>query len=200
MRILILMGSPRHNGNTAELCKPFIQRLQELGAETDYVTLHDKKIKPCLACYSCQDIQGEYGCIQKDDMQEIVQHIIQADCIILATPIYSWYCTSEMKVLLDRHYGLNKFYGSANGSLWAGKCVGIIATHGYEGDYATGPFETGVERLCKHSALNYLGMYSVCDEDNIASFQTESAVSGARAFADRVIQLTADKLTQTHEI
>lgn len=92
-----------------------------------------------------------------------------------------------MKALLDRHYGLNKYYGSAEGSLWAGKKVGIIATHGYEGDYATEPFETGIKRLCKHSGLDYVGMYSVQDEDDLASFQTESAVAGAKAFADKLL-------------
>ena len=186
MNILILLGSPRLNGNTAELCKPFAERLRTLGARVDATALHTKKINPCLACYACQNVQGEYGCVQQDDMQEIAGQIIAADCIILATPIYSWYCTAEMKVLLDRHYGMNKFYGSATGSLWAGKYVGIIATHGYEGEYATGPFETGIKRLCEHSSLNYIGMYSVQDTDNIASFREESAVSGAEEFAETV--------------
>ena len=92
-----------------------------------------------------------------------------------------------MKSLLDRHYGLNKFYGSASGSLWAGKQVAILATHGYEGAYATDPFAMGVERLCKHSGLRYRGLYSVQDEDNLASFQTEAAVAGARAFARELL-------------
>lgn len=187
MNILILMGSPRLNGNTAELCKPFMEQLRTRGAEVKYIPLDNKQINPCRACYACQNVQGEYGCVQQDDMQEIVQDIISADCIVLATPIYSWYCTAKMKALLDRHYGLNKYYGSAEGSLWAGKKVGIIATHGYEGDYATEPFETGIKRLCKHSGLDYVGMYSVQDEDDLASFQTESAVAGAKAFADKLL-------------
>lgn len=183
MKVLILMGSPRLHGNTAELCKPFMQELEEKGAEVKYVTLADKKILPCRGCYACQNVQGEYGCVQKDDMNGIVENIVWADCIILATPIYAWYCTSEMKVVLDRHYGLNKYYGSAEGSLWEGKKVGIIATHGYEDAYATEPFETGMKRLCKHSNLQYIGMYSVRDTDDLASFQTQEAVQGAKAFA-----------------
>lgn len=188
MRILILMGSPRINGNTAELCKPFIARLRERGAEVSYIPVEKKKINPCLGCYACQDVEGEYGCVQKDDMQEIVREITAADCIVFATPIYSWYCPAKLKAVLDRHYGLNKFYGSAQGSLWAGKKAAIIATHGYEGDYATSPFETGIKRLCEHSGLEYIGMYSVQDEDNLASFRTESAVNGAREFADKLVQ------------
>lgn len=187
MKILILMGSPRVHGNTAELCKPFVQELEEQKAEVKYMVLELMNILPCKGCYACQDVQGEYGCVQKDDMYNIVENIIWADCIILATPIYAWYCTTKMKAVLDRHYGLNKYYGNCDGSLWAGKKVGIIATHGYEGAYATDPFETGVKRLCKHSALQYIGMYSVRDTDNKTSFQTKEAVEGAKAFARFVL-------------
>jgi hypothetical protein len=92
-----------------------------------------------------------------------------------------------MKALLDRHYGLNKFYGSAKGSLWEGKKVAIIATHGYESDYGAGPFELGIRRLCIHSNLDYLGMISVQDSDDLASFQTDEAKFNAKMFARKLI-------------
>ena len=187
MNFCILMGSMRADGNTAELLKPFMTELEGAGCGIEYITLHDKDIRPCVGCYACQHIDGEYGCVRNDDVGAIMDAIIRCDCFVLATPIYSWYCTAPMKALLDRHYGMNKYYGRASGSLWKGKKVAIIATHGYPAAYATEPFETGIVRLCKHSGLDYLGMYSVRDEDNLASFQTESAVSGARDFARRVI-------------
>lgn len=187
MNVLVLMGSPRLRGNTAELCKPLMEELSARGAAVRYVTLTDKNIKPCVGCYACQNVAGEYGCVQRDDMESVVAGILWADCIVLATPIYAWYCAAPMKNVLDRHYGLNKYYGSAEGSLWAGKKVAILATHGYEGAYATDPFEMGIRRLCKHSGLEYLGLYSVQDEDNLASFQTEAAVAGAKTFAGRIM-------------
>ena len=183
MKFLLLMGSPRLHGNTAELCKPFREELEQAGAQVRYVTLADKTIHPCKGCYACQNVEGAYGCVQQDDMQGIVSDILWAGCLVLATPIYSWYCTACMKAVLDRHYGLNKFYGSAKGSLWKGRGVAILATHGYEAAYACEPFETGVRRLCKHSDLHFAGLYSVRDEDDLASFQTPAAVEGARAFA-----------------
>lgn len=187
MNVLILMGSPRLRGNTAELCKPFIEELKAAGATVRYVTLADKDIKPCKGCYACQQVGGEYGCCQKDEMP--VDDILWADTIVLATPIYAWYCAAPMKNVLDRHYGFNKFYGSAEGSLWAGKKVAILATHGYDGAYATDPFEIGIQRLCKHSNLAYVGLYSVRDEDNLSSFQTPEAIAGAMAFARKVLGL-----------
>lgn len=183
--VLILMGSPRLQGNTAELCKPFLEELKEQGADVRYVTLADKNINPCRGCYACQEVNGEYGCSQKDDMP--VADILWADVIVLATPIYAWYCAAPMKNVLDRHYGFNKFYGSAEGALWAGKKIAILATHGYDRAYAADPFAMGVERLCRHSGLQYLGLYSVQDEDNLASFRTPEAIAGAKAFAREIL-------------
>lgn len=186
-KFCILMGSPRINGNTAELLKPFIQTLKDGGCEVRYITLWDKDIQPCKGCYACQHVEGRYGCIIKDDVEQIMNTIIECDCIVMATPIYTWYCTAPMKALLDRHYGLNKFYGRAEGSLWEGKQVAIVATHGYDAKYAAEPFEIGIQRLCEHSRLQYVGMYSVRDEDNLASFQTDSAIAGASDFASRLL-------------
>lgn len=189
MRFCVLMASPRLNGNTAELLKPFISELKINGVEVTYITLAEKNILPCKGCYACQNISDEYGCVQQDDAIEIMKEIIGCDCVVLATPIYSWYCTTPMKALLDRHFGLNKFYGSAKGSLWKGKKVAIIATHGYDVEYGAGPFQTGIKRLCEHSNLEYMGMYSIRDEDDLASFQTEEAINGARDFAQRLLEI-----------
>lgn len=188
MKFLIIMGSPRLQGNTAELLKPFSARLKENGAVVECISLAEKKILPCTSCYFCQNVQGTYGCVQKDDVSDIMDRIISADCIVLATPIYTWYCTSQMKALLDRHYGLNKYYGTATGSLWAGRSLALITTHGYKADYANSPFEEGIKRLCEHSKLKYRGLYSVRDMEHIKAFQTPAAVSGAAAFADRLMK------------
>ena len=187
MKVLLLMGSPRLHGNTAELCKYFMEELQANNAEIRYVELDNMQIHTCKACYACQNVEGAYGCVQKDDMIPLAESILWADAIVLATPIFSWYCTASMKAVLDRHYGFNKYYGSAQGCLWEGKQVAIIATHGYQAAYATEPFETGIQRLCAHSKLQYVGMYSVRDRDNLASFQTAEAVDGAKAFARKLL-------------
>lgn len=184
MRACILMGSPRLNGNTAELCKPFIEELKTNHTEVEYITLHDKKISPCLGCYRCQHVAGEYGCCQRDDMQSIVDSIIKADLLVFATPVHTWQATAPMKAVMDRMYGLNKFYGSApREKLNEGQSYALIATCGYDLDFGAGLLDEALRRWCIHSALTYLGMYAVRDEDNLASFQTEQAVCGAKAFA-----------------
>lgn len=188
MKVCIINGSPRRNGNTAELLKPFRERLLQLGTEIDDIFLKDYKVRPCLGCYACQNISGEYGCVQKDDAEEIWRQIGETDLLVLATPIYSWYCTAEMKALMDRHYALNKYYGSGQGQLIPRLSVALLTTHGYKDEYANEPFETGIRRLCKHCHWDYLGRYSARDIDGISDMQTEEAMEGARRFADELLQ------------
>lgn len=113
MKVCILMGSPRPNGNTASLLKPFVSELKKYNAEIYEIDLHSKSIKPCTGCGVCQDIPDAFGCPQEDDVQYIFDAILAADIFVLATPIYSWYCTPPMKAMLDRLvYGMNKYYGN----------------------------------------------------------------------------------------
>ncbi len=191
MKICILNGSPRLNGNTAELLKPFLEELAAVGAETTLYTLASMHVAPCKGCYHCQDIQDEYGCFQQDDMHKIAKAMQESDLIVLATPIYTWFCTSELKAVLDRMFGLAKYYRTAKGNLVEGKRIAILATHGYDAAYAADPFVIGIQRMCEHYHLQYDGMFSVRDVDDIASFQTKQATSGARDFARYLLQKKA---------
>ncbi|MDD4335600.1 MAG: flavodoxin family protein, partial [Desulfotomaculaceae bacterium] len=157
MKICILTGSPRENGNTASLIKPFVDELGKYKTEICMLDLHKKTIKPCLACRECQDVFHGFGCPQKDDMQAIFDAVLEADIFILATPIYSWYCTPSMKAALDRLvYGMNKYYGRTGrkACLWENKKCAILATCGYPIEKGADLFEQGIKRYCKHSKLD----------------------------------------------
>lgn len=188
MKICILNGSPRLNGNTAELLKPFMEELTNAGATVDNQTLAKLRIASCKGCYHCQDVPEVYGCKQADDMEVVANSILASDLIVLATPIYTWFCTTELKSVLDRFYGFAKYYRSAKGNLVEGKRVAILATHGYDASYAADPFVIGIQRMCEHYHMHYDGMFSVRDVDNLASFQTKKAQSGAREFARYLLQ------------
>ncbi|BCN29001.1 flavodoxin family protein [Anaeromicropila herbilytica] len=190
MKILVLMGSPRKNGYTATLLKPFLTELEMKGAEVKTIFLYDKKIAPCLECCQCQDKLGEYGCSIQDDMYDISDEILKADCIILASPIFIWYCTAPMKAMLDRIYGLHKYYGKQRGpSLLEGKMCGIIATCGYDLEYGISPFEDGIKRFCEHFKIKYIGKAAVQrkDSDELEKFETEDLKKTAVDFAEKVI-------------
>ncbi|HYF81553.1 MAG TPA: flavodoxin family protein [Clostridia bacterium] len=188
MRICILFGSLRENSNTGLLLQPFIEELKRLGAEIDFISLKDKHIEPCTACWTCQNIFEEPGCPKKDDMNILYEAVLKSDCIIFASPIYSWYCTPPMKAVMDRLvYGMNKYYGDTEGPcLWEGKKCALVTTCGYEIEDGAGVFEEGMRRYSKHSNLQYLGKLAVQDIDGKSYFQNESAVNAAKEFAVKV--------------
>lgn len=191
MKIVVFMGSPRKNGCTATLLKPFLAELSNSGAEVKTISLYDKKINPCLECYKCQDILDEYGCSIKDDMYDISDELLKADCFILASPIYIWYCTAPMKAMLDRLYGLHKYYGKQRGSsLLEGKKCGIIATCGYDPEYGISPFEDGVKRFCRHFKIEYIGKAAVQRNpgDSEEKFETGKSKEIAVNFAEQVLR------------
>lgn len=188
MKYLILMGSPRHKGNTIELLKPFMDELSLNNIQHELIWLYDKNIKPCIACRNCQKDWTIFGCPIKDDAQEIFDKIIECDAIILATPIYSWFCTPPMKSLLDRMvYGMNKYYGDEKGpSLWAGKRLALITTCGYRPEKGTDLFEEGIKRYCKHSQLKYEGMLVERHLGYNTEFITDEKQENARLFARKL--------------
>ena len=194
MKILVFMGSPRKNGNTATLLKPFVSELENKGADVKTIFLFEKKIAPCLECYQCQNILGEYGCSIKDDMYEIADEILWADCFILASPIFIWFCTAPMKAMLDRLYGLHKYYGEKRGpSLLEGKKCGIIATCGYDLEYGISPFEDGIKRFCRHFKIKYIGKSAVQDNEGggVEKFGSDNSKKIAVSFAEKVLSYGA---------
>lgn len=102
MKLVLFMGSPRKNGNTAALAAPFLEECGQLGVEAETVWLYDKTILPCLGCKTCQDRTDGLGCVQEDDMADLFGAMERSDTIVLATPIYGWFCTAPMKALMDR--------------------------------------------------------------------------------------------------
>lgn len=185
MKLCILLGSPRKNGNTAALVTEFEQECGRLGIETETVWLYDKKILPCLGCMSCQDHAEGPGCVQEDDFAPLLNCMVNSDGVVFATPVYSWYCTVPMKSLIDRTvYAGNKNYGLARGvHLLEGKCVAGISTCGYPAEKGVDLWEQGLRRFCKHSRMNYMGMFCRRDMGRDIPFMNEERSSAVRDFA-----------------
>lgn len=190
MNVTILLGSPRKEGNTNALLKPFLEELQAAGNQVELFRLYDLKLEGCHACRSCQQDWANPGCVIQDDMQQIFHSVMDADLMVLATPIYSWYCTAPMKAALDRMvYGMNKFYGEKVGpSIWAGKHLALLLTCGYRPENGTGPFVQGMQRYCKHSSLIYDGMLAERHLGYGTVFMDDEKEQHARAFARKLQQ------------
>lgn len=99
METLILTGSPRKNGNTDILTAAVIERLQNNKVMVQQQRLADMDIHPCLGCGGCEK---EGNCVINDDMQALYPRIINADRIIIASPIYFYGLTAQTKACIDR--------------------------------------------------------------------------------------------------
>jgi multimeric flavodoxin WrbA len=99
-KVLVLSSSPRRGGNSDLLCDQFINGSKEAGHVTEKIFLKDKKINYCTGCGTCID-RGK-NCPQKDDMAEVLEKMISADVIVMATPVYFYTMCGQMKTLIDR--------------------------------------------------------------------------------------------------
>jgi len=98
-KVLILSSSPRKGGNSNLLCEQFILGAQEAGHHAEKISFSDKKINYCIGCGTCF---GKGRCSQKDDMAELLEKMIAADVIVMATPVYFYTMCGQMKTLIDR--------------------------------------------------------------------------------------------------
>ena len=103
-KVLILSSSPRRGGNSDTLCNEFMRGAIESGNEAEKVFLRDKTIHYCTGCSTCS-LHGK-PCPQKDDAAEIIEKMVAADVIVMATPVYFYTMSAQMKTLIDRCCGL----------------------------------------------------------------------------------------------
>ena len=100
-RVLIVASSPRIKGNSEILCNEFKRGAEEAGNFVETILLRDKTINNCIGCGLC-NANDHTSCFQKDDMEDITQKMIEADLIVLATPVYFYTMNSLMKAFIDR--------------------------------------------------------------------------------------------------
>lgn len=99
--VLIISSSPRKGGNSDTLCDEFSRGAKESNNHVEKIFLKDKTINYCTGCGLCVE-NNNTGCSQNDDMTEVLDKIINSDIIVLATPIYFYAMSAQMKTLIDR--------------------------------------------------------------------------------------------------
>lgn len=121
MRVLAVNGSARKDGNTAILIRTAFKELEAEGIETEMVQFAGKSVHGCVACYKCFENKDKQ-CAFKDDLNPVIDKMVEADGIILASPVYFSDVTSEMKALIDRA----GFVGRANEGMYRRKVGAAI--------------------------------------------------------------------------
>ena len=146
-KIVILLGSPRREGNSAALA----ERIAEgaAGAKVEVFYLHGMKIAPCNACEGCHK-PGAKGCVIKDDMQRLYPPMTEADAIVFASPIYWFTVSAQMKLAMDRCYALIR----PDGHAFRGKRIGLAFSYGGED-----PFDSGCTNAIRmfQDAFGFIG-------------------------------------------
>ena len=156
MKIVVLNGSPRPNGNTSAMVEAFAQGARESGHDVAVIPVCQKKIAGCLACEYCHT-EGAGKCIQRDDMQTVYPILEEAEMIVLASPIYYHSFTGQLQCAINRIYALDRPRNL--------KKAALIMSSGSDHVYCGAIYEY------QNSFLNYLkledmGIYSACGEQN----------------------------------
>ena len=107
MKILVLNGSPRHDGQTSAMCAAFEEAAGRNGHDVTSVDVCSLDIHGCMACEACHR-EGSRVCIQQDDMQKIYPVLDETEMLVIASPIYYYSYSGQMQCVLNRIYALDK--------------------------------------------------------------------------------------------
>lgn len=124
IKVIAFNGSPRKNGNTSILISAVFEVLQGQGIETELIQVGNKSVHGCTACGKCREIKDRKCHIKNDLLNECIVKMVEADGVILGSPVYFADITSEMKALID----VAGYVTRGNGQLLARKVgAGIVA-------------------------------------------------------------------------
>lgn len=153
-KIMILNGSPRENGNTKQLIKSFTKAAQQIGNEVICFDLQKMNIHACLGC--CKGGKNpESPCVQKDDMTQIYTVYKQSDVVVLASPMYYWGISGQLKCAFDRLFAVAET--NSNYENPKKDCILLMAAEGNtESNFA--PVRAFYEGLTSHLGWKNLGI------------------------------------------
>lgn len=106
MKIVTLLGSPRHGKNSASIANRFTETAATLGAETRTFELNRLSYRGCQGCYACKKTHDR--CVLQDDLTEVLAAVQEADLLVLASAVYYGDVTSQLKGFIDRSYSYLK--------------------------------------------------------------------------------------------
>jgi len=102
MKVVAFNGSPRKEGNTYQSLQVVLGELQKEGIVTEVIQLGGKSIHGCRACYKCFKNKDEECAIKGDELNNYIKKMMEADGIIIGSPVYFSNVTSEVKAFVDR--------------------------------------------------------------------------------------------------
>ena len=152
--VLILKGSPREHGNSSVLADQLAAGARSSGADVESIYLHGLDIQPCDACNLCEEHRA--GCVIQDDMQALYPKIETADAIVLASPVYWFTFSAQMKLCIDRWYA----FQSSDWHELQGKQFALLLTYGDSDLFTSGGINAiyTFESMCRFLNAEIVGM------------------------------------------
>lgn len=149
MKILMIESSPHKNGSSNMLAEQFIKGAKEAGHQ---ITIHDvghMEIHPCRGCDTCG---MSNGCIQKDDMKQIEKDLLDADMAVFVTPVYYFGMSAQLKLVIDRFYGINSKLSGRN-------LKTALITAAWDSNDDVMPYlRDHYQKLCRYMRFKDMGM------------------------------------------
>ena len=125
MNIVILQGSPNRDGSTAILCEEFARGARQAGHDVERIDVAQADVHPCTGCVACG--YGARPCVQRDGMAAILDKILAADVLALATPLYYYGMSAQLKAVIDR-------FCSENSAITARRLKAALLTVAWNAD------------------------------------------------------------------
>lgn len=168
MKIAAFQGSPRKNGNTSLLLQKFIKGAEDAGnLFLGNNFLQDMIIAGCRGCGYCR---SNDGCVIKDDMGDLLSQVKEADVLVLATPVYWWSMTGQIKVFIDRLYALPE------GTLKGKEMYFIMSYGGALPNSGPELVEKTISAICAYTGIKLMKVFGVCTDEYMPASQNETAL------------------------
>lgn len=162
MKIVLLQGSARKKGNTAQVLNWVEEELVLLDHDVERIYLGNKNLNGCKGCAKCKDCSkndgGEIGCIQKDDIPHILGKMVAAQAVVFSSPLYFWGVTAQLKAVIDRTYSLyTQYHQPDHTSLVEGQRQALLMTGGGPWDNNAEAAFTAFSRIQKPHKSKHVG-------------------------------------------
>lgn len=186
MKALGISGSPRKSGITTALMLEALDECAKNGYQTEHLDTTSLGIKPCNGCESCHKTGS---CKHNDIMKEILEKLLQSDMVIVASPVYFYGLSGQLKIFIDRCQ-----------PLWAQKfilnkpqpeirpCLFISAAGGESKDRLFIPSEIVINVFCNSCSLELSDKFFITNTDSITEADINSARNDVRNKASALLK------------
>jgi multimeric flavodoxin WrbA len=180
---VLILSSPRKGSNSSALGRAVAEGLAEAGVLAEAIDIAGLDIKPCLACGNCQRNGGR--CSQVDGMHTVYPKLREASVLVLATPVYMFNMSAQLKIFLDRCFALM----NPDGNVLAGKTLAAAISYGADDLASSGSdnLVRSLQDLCRFTQVTWGGfVHGRGGQDRDALAKDEAVLKEARALGTKL--------------